>query len=353
MPMKSLIKKTSLLPNALEPLSIPTYEGSGQTVHPSIIDFQNEYAKAQWGGYRFWMAITPYPQSNDAFENPSIFASHDGKNWVVPSGIENPLVSAPGGWEHGFHNDPDLIYNPDDDSLWLYFRFASKTRLQLKLIRICNDMFRNDPLTLMEISPWEQAQNKFRSMCIFRESSVRWHMWGGGGSNQAPYGVYYYFSQDGLKWNAPQICLNARGMDAFQRLGLCNWHMACKPNHKERRVEFLAYAIKLSVHSPKSLLRRLVGAVERRVSQGLGNAIFYAQCQMDTPTLFSSPLSQPVIRPSISGWDNQHLYRCSFQIMNRDGGDYYKVWYSALSKDGRWGLGLTEGRLGTFRSSEK
>jgi len=31
-----------MLPNAKQPIKIPTYDGSGQVVHPSVIDFENE-----------------------------------------------------------------------------------------------------------------------------------------------------------------------------------------------------------------------------------------------------------------------------------------------------------------------
>ena len=35
--------KDPVIHNAKQPLQIPTYDGSGQVVHPSVIDFQNEY----------------------------------------------------------------------------------------------------------------------------------------------------------------------------------------------------------------------------------------------------------------------------------------------------------------------
>jgi hypothetical protein len=43
--------------NASAPLTIPTYDASGQAIHPDVIDFGSGNT---WNGYRYWMAMTPY-----------------------------------------------------------------------------------------------------------------------------------------------------------------------------------------------------------------------------------------------------------------------------------------------------
>jgi hypothetical protein len=53
-------------------LNIPTYDGSGQAVHPDIY-----YNANGWNGYYYWMAMTPYPNGDAAYENPSIIVSND------------------------------------------------------------------------------------------------------------------------------------------------------------------------------------------------------------------------------------------------------------------------------------
>jgi hypothetical protein len=60
----SINKLTYLLQNASKPVSTPTYEGSGEAVHPSVIDFKTEYNLSEWNGFRYWMACTPYPNGN-------------------------------------------------------------------------------------------------------------------------------------------------------------------------------------------------------------------------------------------------------------------------------------------------
>src|SRR4051794_8423432 len=59
--------------NAAAPLVTPTYEVSGQVVHPAVVRFADG-----WHGYEYWMAVEPYPNENDHYENPSILASNDG-----------------------------------------------------------------------------------------------------------------------------------------------------------------------------------------------------------------------------------------------------------------------------------
>lgn len=289
----------TILQNARESLNIPTYDGSNQMVHPSVIDFLAEHGLPQWGGFRFWMVITPYPYGNDASENPSIYTSNDGINWFVPPRINNPIDYAPGGWDQGFNNDPDMVYDPDQDEIRVYFRFASTDHLNVKLVRISNDHGVSEPITVISQSPWTQSDNTHRSLCIWRESSRRWHMWGGGGTKTPPYNLFYRFSEDGIHWESPIICLNDEGNDPFQALGYSSWHISCKPNYCEDRIEFLSYATPVS-------------------SEGKG-VLLYAECSMGSPTLFRTPIVQPILRPSEYGWDNGTLYRCSFCITN-DGG---------------------------------
>ena len=59
----------SILKNAPQPELIPTYDGSNQSTHPSVLQFDTP-----WNGYRFWMAMTPYPFNYDGLEDPSVLA---------------------------------------------------------------------------------------------------------------------------------------------------------------------------------------------------------------------------------------------------------------------------------------
>ncbi|MDD4289905.1 MAG: DUF2341 domain-containing protein [Patescibacteria group bacterium] len=88
--------------------TIPTYEDSGQAIHPDIVYFDEP-----WNGYSYWMVMTPYPNGNPDYENPSIVVSNDGVSWVTPDGPTNPIDSQPG----GYNSDPDIVYDEETDNL--------------------------------------------------------------------------------------------------------------------------------------------------------------------------------------------------------------------------------------------
>jgi hypothetical protein len=94
---------------AASPLSIPTYDGGNQPVHPDVVDFGSGNT---WNGYRYWMVFTPFTNGDSSLENPSIVASADGDTFVVPAGLTNPIALPD---ETNFA-DPDLIY--DNNTLY-------------------------------------------------------------------------------------------------------------------------------------------------------------------------------------------------------------------------------------------
>jgi len=97
-------------------LDIPTYEGSGQIVHPHVLFFEEKFL-----GFHYIMVMTPYPFSNNRYENPSLLGSHDGVIWVVPEGVTNPVVGIPIDVQYGgYYSDPFIIQS--DDVLELWFR---------------------------------------------------------------------------------------------------------------------------------------------------------------------------------------------------------------------------------------
>ena len=86
---------------------------SGLT-HPKVLFIPNG-----WNGYKYWMAITPTfgPIANtsapSSYENPHIFCSNNGIDWIEPIGISNPIdmpLSAP---SSSYWSDTDLIIGND------------------------------------------------------------------------------------------------------------------------------------------------------------------------------------------------------------------------------------------------
>jgi hypothetical protein len=98
-------------------ITTPTYDGSGVAVHPSVA-----FTADGWNGYRYWMAMTPYPSGNNVLENPSILASQDGTTWDVPPGLTNPISDTAAVSGQSYNSDPNLTFGPDGN-LHLFYRF--------------------------------------------------------------------------------------------------------------------------------------------------------------------------------------------------------------------------------------
>ncbi len=91
-------------------LVLPTYDGSGQVVHPDVL-FERDAG-------RVLMAMTPYPDSNDRFENPSLLVSEDGTAFHELIEGQNPLVAAP---PIDHNDDPDLHRDPVTGEYRLFY----------------------------------------------------------------------------------------------------------------------------------------------------------------------------------------------------------------------------------------
>jgi hypothetical protein len=116
---------------ALTPTTWDTYDGNDVIVHPSVLFFPDGF-----GGYQWWAAATPYYNTDVALENPSIFVSTNGSDWVPPPGVTNPVVPEPTGGN--FNSDPYLTTGPDG-MLWLVYREALTGSNEELFVRASDD----------------------------------------------------------------------------------------------------------------------------------------------------------------------------------------------------------------------
>lgn len=96
---------------AIQECWFDTLDGSGATIHPSVVDMGRE-----WNGYRWWCADTPYKDQNETIERPSIYASNDRINWHTPAGLTNPIHPSP-----SVVVDPELVWDPVHQRLISYY----------------------------------------------------------------------------------------------------------------------------------------------------------------------------------------------------------------------------------------
>ncbi len=90
----------------------PYPEEKNAPVHPSVVK-----SRKMFGGFKFWIAYTPYPDTNSDFENPCVTATNDFKTFEEPSA--NPLVNKP---SPGYNADTNLVFNEDETILYLLYR---------------------------------------------------------------------------------------------------------------------------------------------------------------------------------------------------------------------------------------
>ena len=175
-------------------LSIMTYEGSGQAVHP---DFAR--LPSSWSGDPFRLVATPYPGGDAAYENPSLYTGSTGTDWAIPRGVTNPLERPELG---GYLSDPDMLYDPDANELRMYYRRVTSEN-EIWMVRSSNGVVWSTP----ELS-LHAPNHLIISPTIVRRSSTEWLMWsvnaGAIGCGSSSTTVELRRSSDGIHWSAPQ-----------------------------------------------------------------------------------------------------------------------------------------------------
>jgi hypothetical protein len=107
--------------------------GDFSVVHPSVLYFENG-----WNGYQYWMAINPYPKSNANYENPYIYCSIDGLNWIQPAGISNPITPKPA---IGYGSDVHLVKDIDGKTVHCITRdVGTSTNSAIRRLRVLSSI---------------------------------------------------------------------------------------------------------------------------------------------------------------------------------------------------------------------
>ena len=327
-------------------LTIPTYSYTAQggqtqkaewdTTHPDVIDFAKTSKEGgKWGGYRYWMVLTPNQDGYSQYENPCLAASNDGVNWVVPNGIENPLS----GVKHepaGTHNcDTDLVYNPDSDELWVYYVWEQDspagTPSNLRLIRVKEDGNSFAITSTTDDKPYERLINSqyrydMQSPAVVRRNANTWLMWsnnsdsnnsGNGWQSQVAF-VELYTSTDGKNWTNKQSLADTlvlKGADGIA--SYIPWHLDVQWVESQNKYWGLFCAYPKGGNTNRTYL--LFGTSE----------------DGKTWTTYQKPL----LAPRDNKWDNNFIYRSTF--IYDDASGTLQVWYSG-GKSGGWRIAYTE-----------
>ena len=316
---ESLLENTTILANrnknAAYPLRIPTYENSGQSVHPSVI-----YVAEKWNGYSYWMAHTPYPNGNDDFENPSIIASNDGVNWETPVGLVNPIDEpTPEEITLGGHmSDTHLIIVNGVMECFYRFRIPGQGEQIFKKTSVDGKKW-SERHTILDSNA---LGNYYLSPAIIYEQG-KYRMWFVGSGNK----VFYTESEDSSEGTWSKF---VEIPVSYKNEPLTPWHLDV---YKESDKYYI-------------LLNAFLGA-----NTSLTKRVLAIGSSLDGLSFSNIEI---MLRPPVSSssWDGDFIYRSSLIKVS----NVYKLYYSARSVHGIWGIGLIEGldmfSLGTSHSQD-
>jgi hypothetical protein len=277
--------------DGIHTLDPDTYDGSRQTVHPDIARTPHG-----WSKLRQHLALTPYPAGNALVENPSIFASKDGVHWSVQPGVSNPIVRPTA----GILSDPDLVYVPETNELWMYYRQAA-TQNTILLTR-SSDGIHWGPSVVVARAP----NHEIISPAVVHRASGEWLMWS---INGGPLGctdpearVELRRSADGVAWSPPEPVALTQGT-------LFPWHIDVEwiPS----RHEFWAlYNVK--------------------EAGSCTTAALYLATSPDGVSWTTYP--SPVLTRGMLPQFQDIVYRSTFEYVDRS--DEIRFWYSGATYDG-------------------
>ncbi|MDR3551803.1 MAG: hypothetical protein P4L75_01635 [Clostridia bacterium] len=285
--------------NALRALAIKTYDGSGQAMHPKVLYFKNG-----WNGWNYWMSYTPYPNTNDKYENPSLAVSQDGVTWTIPKGLRNPVIGSPADVRSGGHNsDPDLVMCGRTMELWYRYNPARRHGGQAD-----SSINRIYMMASVNGTRWTAPRLVLSGGYMYYSPAVLydsgWKVWFSNDDGK----LYFTESADLTTWTNPvAVSLGITGFDI--------WHQDIIRTCQGYKIIFSAY---------------------RKGQFDLDNQRLYYAFSRDG-LRFSAPYM--ILAPSSGAdrLDNRMIYRSSILDVNGSS----SIYYSAMSRKGEWHIFLT------------
>lgn len=291
--------------NPKTPLTIKTYDGGNQSMHPKMLYFQKG-----WNGYRFWYVTTPYKNWNDFIENPCVYCSNDGINYEPPMEDMNPLDAVTGDAAINFNSDPHLVYNDENDTLECWWRL-NKTQKSGELGEYLFRRITRDGKTWSEkelIHESRGARLACVSPAIIFEDGI-YKIWASHSINDDRHGrvIQYFESRSGSDWQHIRDITIPNSTHDFSHMDII---------HTDAGYEAILQGID-----------KITGEL---------NALFYSQSD-DNITYTKAKLI--LERGKRGRFDDWRLYRPSLTKVDQD----YYLYYGATSttnckKD--WGTGL-------------
>lgn len=165
--------------------------------HPDVLYIPEGFGT---GGYKYWMACTPYPDI--AREQPEIFSSHNGVDWFRaaenPIAVRQEAIDALGA--NAWLADTDLMYH--DGKLWCYYTRFNTAPDSHVVRRFTTDGYKWSAPEVVIIS---LATPSLVSPALVPETGPNITMFHGRASGTPSF--FYRTSTDGGKtWSAESAC---------------------------------------------------------------------------------------------------------------------------------------------------
>lgn len=295
------------------PMTVPTYDGSGQAVHPDVVAFDSE-----WHGAKYWMTMTPYPKSDQKLENPSILRSENGINVAVPEGLTNPIISPPKG-SKDYNSDPELLYEAQTDRLVLFHRFVEKKTNTIGL-SVSSD---GVTWTKMQAPFWERSHNAV-SPTIAPRAGQSARMW------------YVVAGKAGCATKSTHVVMRT-ATDPTGRIVDTKWS-----NPAVTDLDIPGYAIwhiKTRWIPAKQEYWMLISAFPKNVDGCHTDDLFFAR---SSDGLRWTTYREPVLRHEDRSWTATAVYRSTFLYDANT--DDLNLWISARGNDGAWRIGFARAK---------
>jgi hypothetical protein len=312
--------QASVAPTPLTPLvqlDIPTYEGSGQAVHPDVVHF-----KAAWHSWEYWMVMTPFPLGREAYENPSILVSHDGLKWQLPAGIVNPLARTPG--KMGYNSDPDMSYDVANDRLVMLYREVTATQNLIHSIASTDGVHWSKPLLIFQRANHDMVSPTV-SMTAAGVPTV-WYVEAGPkncSERVSHVSMQTAASSAALMSTAPEKGWSPIRRNVLVQAGMNIWHIDATwiAERKEYWATYIAYPI----------------------HKCAGQDLFFAR---SADGITWTTYSVPFLRHDAATWTAGSLYRSS--VAYDAARDVVQFFVSGSAADKTWHLGYVDYKLTTF-----
>ena len=294
--------------NAFAPIRLKNYFGNTQNVHPKVL-----YIASGFGGHKYWMAYNPYPNSDDAYENPCVAYSDDGYNWTNISG--NPIDDPNG---NGYNSDTHLVYRADTGVLECWYRHVGPATQNPREETIYRQTT-NDGVTwsakemLYNNASGNYAKLLSPSVIVENGKYCIWVVNGDGGSS-----IDYYEAQ----LSNPSTWFKIRSIS----FSITDDGISVKPWHLDLIKDNDTYVLLL-------MCRNGLGIANNRCS-------LFVATSSDNIT-YSTAIK---VVAGADNWD-KYMYRSSIVKVN----DIYRIYYSAtkggtstIYNNAVWGIGITE-----------